>query len=167
MTDYKSLITEKVSLKLIIDHLGQPRKKNRVDCPQCGGNDAYINPKADYNTVKCFNCNKYYNIFDWTMVSLGLTFKEALNYLLEFTGVSIESSEYSKMISEVKFKKKEKYKNDNLLYQSEANVVKLNRLLDEAEEQGVHSDETEEMAIDYRCAIMKHRKLKKKLGDKK
>lgn len=101
------------------------------------------------------------------MASLGLTFKEALNYLLDYADVKINSSDYSKMISEVKFKKKEKYKNDNLLYQSEKNLVNLNHLLDAAHEQGLHSDVTEEMAIDYRCAIVKHRKLKKRIGGSK
>lgn len=167
MVDYKILIAEKVSLKELISSLGQHIKKNRVDCPTCGGNDAYLNPKTGYNTVKCFNCAEHFNIFDWTMASLGVTFKEAFNYLLDFAGVKINFHDYDKMISEMKFKKIEKRKNDNLLYQSESNLVNLNRLLDEAEEQGLHSDVTEEMAINYRCAVMKHRKLKKKLGDNK
>ncbi len=165
MTNYKDLIKEKLSLKDLISHLGQSIKKNRVDCPLCGGNDAYLNPKADYNTVKCFNCGKYYNHFDWVMVTLGVGFKEALNYLLDLTGIKI--GDYSAMIREVRFKQKEKRKNEKFLFDSESNCIKLNRLLDTAEEQGLHSDITEEMAINYRCALIRHRKLKNKLTNKK
>ena len=43
------------------------RGKNRVDCPLRGGDDAYINPKADHNTVKCFNPENRY---------LGIHFKD-------------------------------------------------------------------------------------------